>query len=57
MGCGTSVSTLTPVASNDEVSPYNLTSALTFNAVAGTTYRIAVDGYNGLAGNVVLNLV
>ncbi len=54
---GTSVSTLTPVASNDDVSPYNLTSALTFNAVAGTTYRIAVDGYNGLAGNVVLNLV
>src|SRR5205823_11333142 len=29
---------------------------VTFNAVAGTTYRIAVDGYNGASGNITLNI-
>ena len=33
-----------------------LTSSLTFNAVAGTTYYIAIDGYNGATGNITLNL-
>jgi hypothetical protein len=40
---GSAVSSLTPVASNDD--ECSLRSALTFNAVEGTTYRIAVDGY------------
>lgn len=30
------------------------TSALSFSAVAGTDYRIAVDGLNGAAGRLVL---
>lgn len=54
---GTSVSKLTLVASNDDApSGYTYTSALTFNAVAGTTYYFAVDGYNGATGGIVLNL-
>jgi hypothetical protein len=31
-------------------------SALTFDATAGTTYYIAVDGWGGAVGNVVLNV-
>ena len=42
---GSSVSSLTTVASDDD-SGGNYTSKVTFNAVAGTTYQIAVDGYN-----------
>jgi hypothetical protein len=57
---GSSVGSLTLVASNDDVSGSNQTSSVTFNAVAGTTYRIAVDGYNGPShglheGHIVLN--
>lgn len=59
---GTIVSALTAVASNNNVSTTNLTSTLTFKAVAGTTYRIAVDGFNATStpssaasGNVVLS--
>src|ERR1017187_1005458 len=52
---GTSVSALSPVAYNDDVQyPADLTSAVTFDAVSGTEYRIAVDGYGGLAGNYTL---
>jgi len=58
---GTSVSSLTEVASNDDVNfPADVTSSVTFGAVSGTIYRIAVDGYNGPqsglhTGSVVLN--
>ena len=31
-------------------------ATVTFDAVAGTTYRIAVDGYNGASGDIVLGL-
>src|SRR5439155_15585934 len=51
---GTSVSTLTTIASNDDSG--GLQSSVTFNAIAGTTYRIAVDGYNGISGNITLNI-
>jgi hypothetical protein len=48
---GSAVSALTPVAANDD-GPRprcgTLDSEIDFNAVAGTTYRIAVDGKNGL---------
>ena len=55
---GTAVNALTPVASNDNVTPgINLTSAVSFNATAGTTYQIAVDGFNGATGNITLNIV
>ncbi len=39
---GATVGTLTPVASNDDVGGGNLRSKVSFQAVAGTTYRIAV---------------
>ena len=48
---GTTVSALTAVASNDDDGAVT-TSRVTFNAVSGTTYRIAVDGKNGAAGSV-----
>ncbi len=32
-----------------------MTSRLWFNAVAGTNYQIAVDGFGGVTGNIVLN--
>jgi subtilase family serine protease len=55
---GSSVSALTLVAANDDAAGGGtLTSALTFHAVAGTTYRFAIDGYNGATGNIVLNLL
>lgn len=43
-----------PLAESDDV-PADRTSAITFNVVAGTEYRIAVDGYNGDIGRLVLN--
>src|SRR5438094_461240 len=54
---GSSVSTLTRVASNDDIdyASRNLQSRVTFTAVGGTLYRIAVDGYGGASGNVSLN--
>lgn len=59
---GPAVSSLTSIASNDDVSPPSQTSnrirtsAVTFNAVAGTTYFFAVDGWNGAFGAVTLNV-
>ena len=58
---GSSVSSLTEVASNDDANfPTDSTSAVSFQAVAGTTYYIAVDGYYGPShglhtGHIVLN--
>ncbi len=51
---GSVISDLTSIASNNdyEESPQ---SRITFNATAGTTYRIAVDGYDGITGGTVLN--
>jgi hypothetical protein len=59
---GSVVSALTAVAQDDDTSRTDLTSTVTFSATAGTTYYIAVDGYNygrgagAASGNVVLNL-
>ncbi|MDJ0515403.1 MAG: S8 family serine peptidase [Trichodesmium sp. MO_231.B1] len=53
---GDSVSDLTEVASNDD-SGEGLQSLVTFDAVEGTNYKIAVDGYLGEQGNIVLDLV
>src|SRR5207247_9217150 len=50
---GSSVSALTTIASNDDAS--GTQSRITFTAAAGTTYRIAVDGYGGASGSVTLN--
>ena len=48
---GASVDALTLIARNDDIpdvpgQPHQTTSAVTFTAIAGTTYQIAVDGYN-----------
>jgi hypothetical protein len=51
---GNSVGSLVLIASDDD-SGAGLNSLATFNAVAGTTYRIAVDGFAALSGAIVLN--
>jgi len=53
---GASVSNLSVVASNDDILPAIVSqSRVTFAAIGGTTYRIAVDGFAGTNGAVVLN--
>jgi hypothetical protein len=51
---GSSVEALEEVASNDDADSSQ--SQVLFEAVAGTTYRIAVDGFGDATGNVVLHL-
>jgi len=51
---GSTIATLTAIASNDDANGLQ-TSQVAFNASAGTTYRIAVDGYAGSGGDVVIN--
>ncbi len=53
---GSSVSSLTKVAANDDAGGSLLTSNLTFSAVAGQTYHISVDGYAGTTGQIALQL-
>ena len=54
---GNSVGALTALAKNDDVDTNAgiVTSTVTFAATAGTVYKIAVDGFDGDTGNVVLN--
>lgn len=52
---GTSVSSLSLVASNDDSPGGDNTSSVTFEANSATDYAIAVDGYDGAAGTVALN--
>lgn len=56
---GSSVNGLSEIAANDDVDN-GRQSRVQFNAVAGTTYRIAVDGYSGSSpaatGSIVLNV-
>jgi hypothetical protein len=51
---GTVVSNLTSVAS-DNGSAGGGASRVTFSATSGTVYRIAVDGFDGVLGDLVLN--
>jgi subtilisin-like proprotein convertase family protein len=51
---GSSVNSVTKVRDNDDIGGGNLTSSVTFNAVAGTDYRIVVDGFGGISGSVGL---
>jgi len=53
---GSSVSDLTTVVTNDDYGD-GLTSRVSFNVVAGTTYHIAVDGYDGDQGDITLNVI
>lgn len=55
---GTSLDALQIVAENDDEN-YNAgvsTSVVTFNAVAGTTYQILVNGYRGDSGDISLKI-
>ena len=52
---GNALNDLTAVAANDDIADA-VTSAVSFTARAGQTYRIAVDGYRGASGNVRLSL-
>jgi hypothetical protein len=52
---GNSVNNLTLVAADDDGGG-SLSSKTNFNAVAGTAYQIAVDGYNGASGNILLHV-
>ena len=60
---GTTLGSLTPIVSNDDALTgcpgRGAASRASFATVAGTTYRIAVDGFNGATGNasLALNLV
>jgi hypothetical protein len=53
---GPAFSALTPIAQSNDVEPgRDRTSSVNFNAVAGTTYRIAVDGWDSDEGAIALN--
>jgi hypothetical protein len=56
---GSAVTALTPVASNNDAgtscSFNQVASAVTFPVTAGTTYRIAVDGFGGETGSFTLS--
>ena len=60
---GGAVNALTPVVANDDAAPGSCgpeapvrSSRVVFPATAGTTYRIAVDGYQGASGNIRLSV-
>lgn len=53
---GSAVSALTPVTCNDDLPGGIFSSEVTFQATAGTTYQIAVDGYAGDEGIIALSL-
>jgi hypothetical protein len=52
---GTELSNLKAVAADDDSGGY-LTSLVTFNVKSNTEYQIAVDGFQGASGRVVLGL-
>ena len=52
---GSSVTNLTVIAGNNDDAAGLHTSRVDFQATAGTTYRIAVDGFGGDSGNVALS--
>ncbi len=51
---GSAVNSLTTIAGNDDFA--GLQSQVSFTAVAGQTYQIAVDGFSTSQGNIALNL-
>lgn len=53
---GAAVNALAPVASNDDAQSGTRSSAVTFTAVSGTSYFIAVDGWDGIFGKISLHL-
>jgi len=53
---GSSVSALTRIASDDDGGA-NFTSKVSFDVVANQTYQIAVDGFEGDSGSVMLSVL
>ncbi|HBB33516.1 MAG TPA: hypothetical protein DDZ80_13970 [Cyanobacteria bacterium UBA8803] len=51
---GSAVNSLTTITYNDDF--WDWQSQVTFTAVAGQTYNIAVDGWGASEGNIVLNI-
>jgi subtilisin family serine protease len=52
---GSALSSLTLIGANDDAGG-SLTSLVSLNATAGTTYRIAVDGFSTATGAIQLNI-
>jgi uncharacterized repeat protein (TIGR01451 family) len=52
---GTTISALSQVAANDNDGSSGSTSGVSFTALAGTEYLIAVDGFNAASGGIALN--
>jgi hypothetical protein len=52
---GSSIYTLTQVASDQNSAPDGVHSEVTFAATSGTSYLVQVDGVNGAQGNINLN--
>jgi len=53
---GHSLSNLTLIVSSDDT-PGSVTAEVTFPAMAGTNYLIAVDGFRGACGSIVLQVI
>lgn len=53
---GTSLGNLALVAADDDGAGFNQNSRVTFSARSNATYIIAIDGYHGATGGVVLNV-
>ena len=53
---GSSVTGLTNLNCNDDISTSDVDSTITRSFTAGTTYRIQVGGYNGATGTLRLNI-
>jgi len=54
---GSAVNSLSLIGFNDDVIPgSDLTSRVSLNATAGTTYQIAVDGYSSYTGQIQLHI-
>src|SRR5690606_3186017 len=49
---GSSLTTLAPVASNDDETKSIRTSRVAFTAMAGQVYQISIDGYRGASGPI-----
>jgi hypothetical protein len=54
---GSDVAALTVVAADDDSGPDGVRSELSFRAAGGTTYHIAIDGFLGKVGRIVLSCV
>lgn len=54
---GDDVGSLSLVAENDDVGPFDLQSSVTFQAAGGVDYHIAIDGYGIAVGLIALTVV